>query len=335
MYLGIMRDSRRDFILIGLGAVGRTLAPALVKSGYVCRALVGRGRSGEKALARRCKARMMTSMDSLLDDFCLIFLCLRDNQIELLAKELAEKGPQLAQNIQRSPLSPPRAAGNPGLPPFTGGYKGGALSKRPEGFHSQDSFINWTSKTVLHTAGALSSEVLLPLREKGAEVASFHPFGSFIRAGGRVQFNGMTFGIEGTPRAQRIAAKIARDLGGRPLIVPAEKRALYHLAAVFASNFFVGDLALGVEMLRHIGLDEMEALQVLAPIVEGTFRNVKKLGVRNALTGPAARGDVETLMRHEKALRAMDPALAELYRRFSKYLAEIPKQGGVERNKNA
>jgi predicted short-subunit dehydrogenase-like oxidoreductase (DUF2520 family) len=97
------------------------------------------------------------------------------------------------------------------------------------------------------------------------------------------------------------------------------------LAAVFASNFFVGDLALAIEMLSQIGLDEAHAFQVISPIVEGTFRNVKKLGVRNALTGPAARGDLDTLMRHEEALRAIDPALAELYRRFSEYLGKISK----------
>ncbi|MFH1010098.1 MAG: Rossmann-like and DUF2520 domain-containing protein [bacterium] len=282
-----MMDSHRNFVLIGLGAVGHSLAPALVKAGYPCGGLVGRERPGEKALARRCHAPLATDLGSLSEDFRLFFLCVRDSQLNALAYDFA--GQQ----------------------------------------------IDWSGKVVLHTAGALSSEVLAPLREKGAQVASFHPFGSFVRAGGRVQFKGMTFGIEGTSEAQEVAEKIAHDLGGRPLIVTAENRAVYHLAAVFASNFFVGDLALAAEMLSQIGLSEAQALQVLTPIVEGTFRNVKKLGVRNALTGPAAREDFETLARHETALRAMDPALAELYRRFSEYLGNIPKQGGVERSEDA
>jgi predicted short-subunit dehydrogenase-like oxidoreductase (DUF2520 family) len=272
-----MMTKARGFILIGLGAVGRALAPALVKSGHVCTGLIGRGRAEEKALAKRCHAPLLTDLSSLSDDFHLLFLCVRDNQLESLAHDVA-------------------------------GLR-----------------MDWRSKIVLHTAGALSSEVLAPLREKGAEVASFHPFGSFAREGRSVQFKGMTFGIDGMPKAQEIAKKIARDLGGSPLIVPAESRALYHLAAVFASNFFAGDLFLAVEILRRIGLDEEHAAQVIFPIVEGTFRNVKKLGVRSALTGPAARGDTETLARHEKALHAIDPALAELYRRFSEYLSKIPK----------
>ncbi|MBU1937624.1 DUF2520 domain-containing protein, partial [bacterium] len=61
------------------------------------------------------------------------------------------------------------------------------------------------------------------------------------------------------------------------------------------------------QMLAQLGLDEVQALRVLAPIVEGTFRNVKELGVKGALTGPAARGDNETLARHEEALRKMNP----------------------------
>jgi predicted short-subunit dehydrogenase-like oxidoreductase (DUF2520 family) len=278
MYLDIDMRRKNEFALIGLGAVGRALAPALAKAGYVCGGLLGRGRPEEKALARRCRAPLASDLSSLSDDFRLLFLCVRDSQLDSLAHDLAK---------QR---------------------------------------VDWSREIVFHTAGALSSEVLAPLREKGAQVASFHPFGSFARAGSRVQFRGMTFGIEGTPEAQEVAERIARDLGGRPLIVPVEKRALYHLAAVFASNFFVGDLALAVEMLSQIGLDETQALQVISPIVEGTFRNVKKLGVRSALTGPAARGDIETLMRHEGALRTIDPALVELYRRFSEYLDKIPKR---------
>ncbi|MBU1707506.1 DUF2520 domain-containing protein [bacterium] len=279
-----------SFILIGLGAVGRALAPALVKAGYVCRGLVGRG--DEKALARRCKTPLMTSLDSLPDDFDLMFLCVRDNQIAQLAEELSQI------------LSPPKAPPHKDTPPKSPPRAGGSI-------------------VVFHTAGALSSDVLAPLKEKGVEVASFHPFGSFPRAGKPPSFKGLTFGIEGTPTAQARAEQIARDLGGNPLIVPADKRAIYHLAAVFASNFFVGDLALATQMLAQLGLDEVQALRVLAPIVEGTFRNVKELGVKGALTGPAARGDNETLARHEDVLRKMNPELAELYRTFSEYLKKV------------
>ncbi len=268
-----------NFILIGLGAVGRALVLALVRAGYDCRGLVGRGE--EQLLARLCKAPLMTSLDSLPDDFHLLFLCVRDNQIASLAEELSKRIP---------PLTPPQAGGN---------------------------------LIVFHTAGALSSDVLAPLREKGANVATFHPFGSFPRAGKPPSFKGLTFGIEGTPAAEARAEQIARDLGGSPLIVPAEARAMYHLAAVFASNFIVGDIALAVKMLGQMGLDEAQVLQVISPIVEGTFRNVKELGVKGALTGPAARGDKETLAKHEEALRKIDPELAELYRKFSEYLKKI------------
>ena len=278
MYLEDM-NSDKSFILIGLGAVGRALAPALVRAGYVCRGLIGRG--DEKALASQCKAPLMTSINSLSDDFDLLFLCVRDNQIAPLARDLAQKSID---------LSPQQAGGE---------------------------------KSVFHTAGALSSDILAPLREKGADVASFHPFGSFPKSGKPPSFKGFTFGIEGTVEAQARAEQIALDLGGHPLIVPADKRAVYHLAAVFASNFFVGDLALATQMLAQLGLDEARALQVISPIVEGTFRNVKELGVKGALTGPAARGDNETLARHEEALRKIDPELAELYRKFSEYLRKI------------
>ena len=58
------------------------------------------------------------------------------------------------------------------------------------------------------------------------------------------------------------------------------------------------------------GLDEAGALAIYGPLIEGTLGNARALGVRAALTGPIARGDVGTLEAHLAALRAARPDVA-------------------------
>jgi len=69
---------------------------------------------------------------------------------------------------------------------------------------------------VLHTSGAMDSEVLEALRERGAKVGSLHPLQSF--SGVAVpSLEGRIFTIEGETQAVRVARRIARALGGSPV----------------------------------------------------------------------------------------------------------------------
>src|SRR5271169_4345743 len=71
----------------------------------------------------------------------------------------------------------------------------------------------WRGTTVFHSSGAITSDVLSPLREKGAKVGSVHPVMTFV---GRSMppLEGVPFGVEGDAEAVRAARKVVRDLGG-------------------------------------------------------------------------------------------------------------------------
>src|SRR5205807_9499521 len=105
--------------------------------------------------------------------------------------------------------------------------------------------------------------------------------------------DGAWFAVTGDP----LAEQVVQSLNGRSFTVADSDRAAYHAAACVASNHLVALLA-QAERVAPDGVP-FEALLELAA---RTLENVASVGTKAALTGPAARGDVETLARHRAAI---------------------------------
>jgi predicted short-subunit dehydrogenase-like oxidoreductase (DUF2520 family) len=186
-----------------------------------------------------------------------------------------------------------------------------------------DARIHWSEKFIFHCSGLLSSEVLKPLKTKGALTASIHPVQSFAhKRTAPEQFENIYFGLEGEPNALEESQKIIQKLGGRSFIIEAGNKALYHTACSIASNFFVVLLDMASSLLKQVGLQEEQALQVLLPLVKGTLHNVKKFNIHTSLTGPVIRGDKTSVEKHLEALRKFPP-FYEIYRRLAFQALEI------------
>ena len=157
----------------------------------------------------------------------------------------------------------------------------------------------------LHTSGALSSEVLEPLRKLGFAIGSVHPLLSISDPkSGADLFSRAFFSVEGDPAAVRVARSIVRNLGGQTFNIPAEAKALYHAAALAASPNMIALFDIALEMLSSCGLSRRRARQVLLPLVESTLANLKLQDPRRALTGPFKRGDAATIRKHIAAMRS-------------------------------
>jgi predicted short-subunit dehydrogenase-like oxidoreductase (DUF2520 family) len=173
---------------------------------------------------------------------------------------------------------------------------------------------SWPGRGVFHTSGLLTAGALGPLAARGALVASLHPVQSFPRKDLPASvFRGITWGIEGSPKAVKAATGIVRALGGHVLFLAEQDKALYHAACVLASNALVALEGTAAGLLEGAGVGQAEALRTLLPLAQGTLQNVKSLGLEGALTGPVLRGDIETVRRHLAALRA-DPEARKVYR---------------------
>ncbi len=186
--------------------------------------------------------------------------------------------------------------------------------------------INWSEKFIFHCSGLLSSEILNPLKAKGALTASIHPIQSFAQKRTPPEkFENIYFGVEGESDALELSQKIIRKLGSRSFIIEAENKALYHTACSIASNFLVVLLDMASSLLNQAGLQEDQAFQVLHPLVKGTLHNVKKFNIQASLTGPVIRGDKTSVEKHLEALKKF-PTFYETYRRLAFQALEIARR---------
>ena len=164
-------------------------------------------------------------------------------------------------------------------------------------------------KVFLHCSGSMGLEVLAPLQREGAHVGSLHPLQSF--AGGATELAGVYMAMDGDEAACAAAQQIATTVGGHPFQVPAAERAAYHAAACICSNYAVAVEALAQGLMSRWLGNEEAAWQALLPLFKGTAANLQSTtSPRTVLTGPIARGDVNTV---EKHLAVLQPDLVDVY----------------------
>jgi len=181
---------------------------------------------------------------------------------------------------------------------------------------------------VLHLSGVQGQEGLGPLVSSRAALGSFHPLQTIVepeRAPARLK--GSWAAVEGMPRAALAAERLAQDMGMRPFRIATKAKAIYHAGAVFASNYLVVVEAIAQRLLRHAGLTDADAWAALRPLVEGTFENLGRIEPKDALTGPIARGDTATIMRHLESLTFDD---GKLYRELGRAALELAQKSGMD-----
>lgn len=175
---------------------------------------------------------------------------------------------------------------------------------------------------VLHVSGALGVDVLAPLAARGCSVGTLHPLCAVADpVEGAQRLRGAAFGVEGEGPARELAERIVRAAGGISLPVHPDGKAVYHAAAVFASNFLVSLLSVAERLMERAGVPPEGVREALVQLAEGAVENVRDHGPAGALTGPVVRGDVETVRLHLSRLSGDERALYSLLAREALSLA--------------
>ncbi len=183
---------------------------------------------------------------------------------------------------------------------------------------------------VAHCSGALSSNVLGDARTCGACVGSMHPLQTLASPEQAiVLLPGSWCCIEGDEAAVEVLECVAHALSMHTVRIRTEAKSLYHAAATCASNYLVALQAAALKLAAVAGIDSADALPALLPLIKGTVSNIDALGVPAALTGPIARGDVETVRRHMEVLVADAPDLLDLYRVLGREAVEVAREKGT------
>jgi predicted short-subunit dehydrogenase-like oxidoreductase (DUF2520 family) len=160
-----------------------------------------------------------------------------------------------------------------------------------------------------HSSGATPLDALADAAARGCPTFSLHPLQTIPEPD--TALSGAPCAIAGSsPRGVAVARGLAAALEMKPFEVPEAGRAAYHAAASMASNFLVALEECAAELLATAGVENPR--EVLAPLVLRSAANWAEAGAE-ALTGPIARGDRETVGLHLSALAKHAPELAPLY----------------------
>lgn len=157
-----------------------------------------------------------------------------------------------------------------------------------------------------HCSGAITSDVLEPLRLKGASVAAFHPLQTFSLTTGGSRFHDIFISIEGDKTSLDKLKKLAEKIDARPVVLSKKQKQSLHAAAVFASNYLVAIMHAAESIALRAGIDE--PMLKLKPLIEQTMQNVFTGGPQNALSGPIQRGDLLTVQGHLNLLKSENSA---------------------------
>ena len=174
-----------------------------------------------------------------------------------------------------------------------------------------------------HTSGATHLGVLGAAGRRGARVFSIHPLQTVPHGGAPLA--GAPCAISGSDsEARRVATDLATALSMRPFPLSDHQRAAYHAAASIASNYLVALEEAAAELLRRSGAED--ARELLAPLVLRTAANWAERG-GEALTGPIARGDEDTVGRHAEAIAETAPELLDVYLALAEHTRALVADG--------
>ncbi|MES1260004.1 MAG: Rossmann-like and DUF2520 domain-containing protein [Gemmatimonadota bacterium] len=180
---------------------------------------------------------------------------------------------------------------------------------------------------VLHTSGLHGRSSLAALEPTGAALGSWHPLQTFSSThGDPASLAGSPAVIEGDARALDAGRSLAVLLALHPVVeLPASGKAVYHAAAVFASNYLVVLGEIAARLAREAGAGG--ASQALfAPLMERTIANFGASGA-DALTGPIRRGDIGTIERHLAVLHGEE---REVYLVMGKAALRLARASGLD-----
>jgi predicted short-subunit dehydrogenase-like oxidoreductase (DUF2520 family) len=181
----------------------------------------------------------------------------------------------------------------------------------------------WKGRIVLHSSGAVTSDVLAPLKRAGASTASLHPMMTFV-PDVTPSIDEVSFAVEGDSRAVAMARRIVRDLGADIFLIKKAAKPLYHALGSFSSPLVVSTLVTAERVGRAAGLSVSQTRRVMGPILRQTLKNYLENGAAAAFSGPIKRGDINTVLRHLKELKRV-PGASEVYRALVKSaLIDLP-----------
>ena len=197
--------------------------------------------------------------------------------------------------------------------------------------------LRWRrGQAAVHCSGAGTVQSLDSARRQGALVGSIHPCQTFSGIEQAIaNLPGSTFGIEAEEPLKSTLTQMVADLHGDVVYLTSEDKVLYHAAAVIACNYFTTLVKLATDLWKQFGKSPTDGIKAYMPLLRGTLDGIEKTGFPQCLTGPIARGDVDTIRRHMAALAKYAPEILPLYQELGSFTISIGLDKGSLSAENA
>ena len=168
------------------------------------------------------------------------------------------------------------------------------------------------NKTIIHTAGSLSMDILKSVSNNYGVVYIPQTFVKNIP----LNYNELQICIEGSNKnTEENLEAFFTQISIHTRFVNSKQRETLHLAAVIVSNFTNCLYGIADDILSK----EELPLEILQPLIMETAQKPKHGNPKLLQTGPAKRGDGEILKKHLEMLKN-DISIAELYHLFTKII---------------
>lgn len=162
----------------------------------------------------------------------------------------------------------------------------------------------------LHLSGSRPGGAARVSPEIPRAAGCLHPLVALTGRPDAAHLRGATAGIDGDDDARDLATTLAGALGLRPRRLTPGTKALYHAAAVTAAGHTVALFSHATALLEACGFSAADAREALHPLARGALDNLTDAAPAEAITGPIARGDVQTILAHLAALDTLDDTRA-------------------------
>lgn len=181
-------------------------------------------------------------------------------------------------------------------------------------------------KKIFPCALFISSSAVFNIHEiQNVPMMTLYPLGTFVKRNSNIIMHKVPFFLEYgkgvSEHHKKISKQIFKAIRIKPVVLSYEERIKLHLAAVFVNNF--------TNALLHVAINIAgKKSKYLLPILQQTIENMKKMNPVKTQTGPAVRGDKNTIQKHLDFLSNW-PELKKMYLIHTKYIQENIRKNGI------